>query len=72
MNIAYSEIIKKSGFRYSSLTKDFKLKNSTKSIDILLHEGDFGIEPCAYILGKDAVDVVNKIIKIKEEINEIK
>jgi predicted fused transcriptional regulator/phosphomethylpyrimidine kinase len=72
MNIAYSASIKKTGFRYSSLTKDFKLKNCKNSIDILLHEGDFGIEPCAYILGNDAVDVVNKIIKIKEEKNEIK
>jgi len=69
MNIAYSERIKKSGFQYSSLTKDFKLKDSKKNIDILFHEGDFGIEPCAYILGKDAVDVANKIIKIKGEIN---
>lgn len=68
MNIAYSEGIKKSSFQYSFLTKDFKLKNSKKNIDILLHEGDFGIEPCAYILGKDAVDVANKIIRIKEEI----
>jgi hypothetical protein len=68
MNIAYSERIKKSNFQYSSLTKDFKLKGTKKNIDILLHEGDFGIEPCAYILGKDAVDVANKIIKIKDEI----
>jgi len=68
MNIAYSEYIKKSGFRYSSLTKDFKLIDNRKNIDILLHKGDFGIEPCAYILGKDAVDVANKIIRIKEEI----
>ena len=68
MNISYSEGIKKSGFQYSSLTKDFKLKDNKKNIDILLHEGDFGIEPCAYILGKDAVDVAKKIIKIKGEI----
>ena len=68
MNIAYSERIKKTGFRYSFLSKDFKLKNSKKRTDILFHEGDFGIEPCAYILGKDALDVAKKIIKIKEEI----
>lgn len=68
MNIAYSEFIKNSVFQYSFLTKDFKLKNSKKNIDILFHEGDFGIEPCAYILGKDAVDVANKIIKIKGEL----
>jgi predicted fused transcriptional regulator/phosphomethylpyrimidine kinase len=34
----------------------------------LFHKGDFGIEPCAYIIGKDAVDVVNKLIKIKEKL----
>ena len=68
MNIAYSEGIKKSGFQYSILTKDFKLKEGKKNIDILFHEGDFGIEPCAYILGKDALDVANKIIKIKGEL----
>jgi len=49
------------------LTKNFKLKGDIKNIDILLHKGDFGIEPCAYILGKDAVDVVKKVIEIKEK-----
>ena len=45
-----------------------KLKESKKNVDILMHKGDFGIEPCAYVLGKDAVDVVKKVIKIKEEL----
>ena len=35
--------------------------------DILTDKGGFGIEPCAYILGKNAIDVVNKAIKINEE-----
>ena len=68
MNIAYINNINKTGFNYSYLTKDFKPKINLKQVDVLLHKGDFGIEPCAYILGKNAVDVVNKLIKIKEKL----
>ena len=68
MNIAYIEDIKKTDLTKGYLTKDFKFRESENQIDILIHKGDFGIEPCAYILGKDAVDVVNKVIKIKEKI----
>jgi predicted fused transcriptional regulator/phosphomethylpyrimidine kinase len=68
MNVAFILNIKKIGLSCGYLTKDFKLNDSEKNFDILLHKGDFGIEPCAYILGKDAVDVVNKAIKLKEEI----
>jgi len=68
MNVAYIKELERTNFSYSYLAKDFKLQGNVKKVDILLHKGDFGIEPCAYILGKNAVDVVNKIIKIKEEI----
>lgn len=68
MNIAFIKNVEKFSFSYDYLSKDFKLENSKKNIDILLHKGDFGIEPCAYVLGKDAVDVVNKVIKISEEL----
>jgi hypothetical protein len=68
MNIAYIEDVLKNNFSYSYLTKDFKLQDNKNNVDVLLHKGDFGIEPCAYVLGRDAVDVVNKVIKIKEEI----
>ena len=68
MNIAYVEHLKKTGFNYGYLTKDFKLKEKNNHFDILFHEGDFGIEPCAYIIGKNAVEVANKVIKIKEGI----
>ncbi|KYK34841.1 MAG: hypothetical protein AYK22_04615 [Thermoplasmatales archaeon SG8-52-3] len=68
MNVAFIEDVKKTDFSYSSLTKDFKFKDEKKDLDILLHNGDFGIEPCAYVVGKNAVDVVNKIIKICEEL----
>jgi len=68
MNIAYVGDILKTNYDYSYLTKDFKLKDKKKNVDILLHKGDFGLEPCAYIVGKDAVDVVNKLIKIKEKL----
>ena len=48
--------------------KILNLKKIKKNVDILLHKGDFGIEPCAYVLGKDAVDVIYKVIKISEEL----
>ena len=68
MNIAFINDIKKTSLNVDFLTKDFKLKNSKKNLDILLHKGDFGIEPCAYIIGENAVDVVNKFIKLMEEL----
>jgi len=68
MNIAFINDIKKTSLNFDFLTKDYKIKDSKKPVDILLHKGDFGIEPCAYILGKDAVDVVNKVIKLMEEL----
>jgi predicted fused transcriptional regulator/phosphomethylpyrimidine kinase len=67
MNVAYINNPEKIGFNYSYLTKNFKLESKKKNVDVLLHRGDFGLEPCAYILGKDAVDVVNKVMKLKEE-----
>jgi len=68
MNIAYKKEIEKTKFKTSFLTKDFKLKDANKNFDILIHKGDFGIEPCAYVLGKNAVDVANKVLEINEEI----
>jgi predicted fused transcriptional regulator/phosphomethylpyrimidine kinase len=68
MNVAYIKEIEKTNFKYDILTKGFKLQNKKRNIDILLHKGDFGIEPCLYILGNDAVDVANKVVKIMEEI----
>jgi len=68
MNIAFISDVEKTGFTYSYLTKDFKLPGKTGDVDILLHRGDFGIEPCSYILGRNAVDVINKISKIWEKL----
>jgi predicted fused transcriptional regulator/phosphomethylpyrimidine kinase len=59
MNIKFNDKIKKD-YKYAYLTKDFKLKEKKKA-DILLHKGDFGIEPCSYVLGKDALDVAKKV-----------
>jgi len=70
MNIAYIKEIEKTKFKTSFLTKDFKLKNANKYFDILIHKGDFGIEPCAYILGKDAIEVTDKLLKIAEEVKK--
>lgn len=68
MNITYLNNINNSIFTVGYLSKNYKLKDNHKKIDILLHKGDFGIEPCSYVLGKNAIDVVNKILKIKEVI----
>jgi predicted fused transcriptional regulator/phosphomethylpyrimidine kinase len=68
MNVAFVKNVEKTSFSFSFLSKDFKFIDKKKNVDILLHEGDFGIEPCAYILGKNAVDVANKVIKLSEEL----
>jgi predicted fused transcriptional regulator/phosphomethylpyrimidine kinase len=72
MNVAYNKNIDKTSFKIGFLTKNFKLEKNQKNLDVLLHKGDFGIEPCTYILGKDAIDVVKKILKLKEELNDFK
>ncbi|MCJ7570542.1 MAG: hypothetical protein MUO82_01500 [Candidatus Thermoplasmatota archaeon] len=69
MNIAYIKDVEKTNTNYVYLAKDYKLKDRLNKVDILLHKGDFGIEPCAYIVGENAVDVVNKLIKIKDKLN---
>lgn len=68
MNIAY---VRNSSFNDISigyLTKEYELEKKYKSVDILLHNGDFGIEPCAYVIGENAVDVAKKVLKIVEKI----
>ena len=72
MNIAYVENLENSNYNIEYLTKDFNLKESKKQIDILLHKGDFGIEPCAYVLGKDAIDVSKKALRIIDGIKKWK
>jgi XRE family transcriptional regulator, thiamine biosynthesis regulator len=67
MNIAYNKEIEKTNFKIGFLTKIFQLKEPGKDFDILIHKGDFGIEPCAYLLGKDAVDVTNKLLNLVGE-----
>jgi len=64
MNIAYNEDILKTNFNVGFLSKNFRLIDENKQFDILIHKGDFGIEPCAYVLGKDAVDVSKKILRV--------
>jgi predicted fused transcriptional regulator/phosphomethylpyrimidine kinase/predicted XRE-type DNA-binding protein len=68
MNIAYIKNVEKTDMNYVYLAKDYSLKDRLNKVDILLHKGDFGIEPCAYIIGENAVDVVNKLIKIKDKL----
>jgi predicted fused transcriptional regulator/phosphomethylpyrimidine kinase len=67
MNIAYSIDLKQTKLSIGYLGNNFELVEFDPSFDILLHEGDFGIEPCAYILGKDAIEVSSKLKQIIEE-----
>ncbi len=69
MNIAYFPNIPKSRLHSSYLTQDFKLLDDTKHADILFHKGDFGIEPCTYILGTDAIDAAKKFLIFLEEVS---
>jgi len=71
MNLAYHEEISKTSFKLGYLTKDFKFEKRQTTPDILVHKGDFGLEPCVYVLGENAVEVVNKVLRIKEELNDI-
>ena len=70
MNIAYLKELEKTKFNIGFLTKDFKLKNTDKNFDILIHKGAFGIEPCAYILGNDAIKIVDKLLKVIKEVRK--
>jgi predicted fused transcriptional regulator/phosphomethylpyrimidine kinase len=72
MNIAYVRNLDDTDFNVSYLTKEYKLIDDKKQVDILLHKGDFGIEPCAYVLGKDAVDVSKKALRLFEGFNNEK
>ncbi len=72
MNLAYNKSIKETRFKIGFLTKNFKLEKNQDSFDLLIHQGDFGIEPCVYILGKNAVEIVKKFLKLKEALNGIK
>jgi predicted fused transcriptional regulator/phosphomethylpyrimidine kinase len=68
MNIAYIKKLEKTKFNTGFLTKDFNIHNTDKKFDILIHKGDFGIEPCAYILGNDAIEVSKKLLKLSDEV----
>lgn len=72
MNIAYNKKLEKTGFKIGFLNKNFNLEEQDKNFDILVHKGDFGIEPCAYILGKDALELSDKLLKIIGERNNEK
>lgn len=41
-------------------------KSVKEPADVLIDEGSFGIEPCAYIFGRDAVDAALKVKKVAE------
>ena len=66
MNIAYLERMPVHSFTSMYLDRDFQLKLNDGNVDLLFHKGDFGIEPCTYIVGSDAVDVTSKLIRLLE------
>ena len=62
INIRYTE-------EMLSLFQNLEIQYSTSPetpADVLIDEGGFGIEPCAYIFGKDAVDAALRVLKIAE------
>jgi len=44
-------------------------KENAAECDVILDHGDFGIEPCTYVLGQSAVDASRKIILLMGEYN---
>ncbi len=68
MNIAYVNNPSLTDLSIGYLTKEYELEKKYTSSDILLHDGDFGIEPCSYVIGEDAADVAKKVLKIGEKI----
>ncbi|MCF7861008.1 hypothetical protein K9M79_02090 [Candidatus Woesearchaeota archaeon] len=62
MNIKYSKYtglgLKVYGYR------DKGFPSARIDTDIIIHKGAFGIEPCSYIIGTDAVDVVGKLAQL--------
>jgi predicted fused transcriptional regulator/phosphomethylpyrimidine kinase len=67
MNIADISNFKIKNLKQFNLTRNFSVDGKIGSSDLLIHKGDFGIEPCAYILGVDAEEVADKLINILEE-----
>jgi len=63
MNLKFDISLKNKGLSYSYLTPDYKIEDNC-SFDILLHKGDFGIEPCSYVLGNSAKEVANKVLSL--------
>jgi len=62
VNIRYSEAIREA-IRRSNLTIS---SSPEKPADVLVDRGGFGIEPCAYVFGHDAVDAALRVQKIAE------
>jgi len=68
MNIAFFDSISSKDLSIGHLTKEYGLQKQYTTADILLHNGDFGIEPCSYVIGENAVDVVKKVLQVGEKI----
>jgi predicted fused transcriptional regulator/phosphomethylpyrimidine kinase/predicted transcriptional regulator len=60
VNIRYSTVIKEA-IKHTALTLS---PSSDNPEDVLVDEGGFGIEPCAYVFGDDAVEAALRVRKI--------
>ena len=84
--IKYNESIQKAldslGFSYASFRGSMErgeslrnfaqlLKNLEKVPDVVIEVGGLGVEPVAYVLDSNAVEVVKKTLKILEEYMKI-
>ena len=68
MNLANPQPLSKTKqFVIAQLANDYEVKESENPPDLLLHPGSFGIEPCAYLLGENALLVAEKLQLLLEE-----
>ena len=67
INIKYNESIKKmlQKQKFGCVEDLNQLSSSNlKDIDCIIEKGSFGIEPNAYFIGRDAIEVVNKVLRL--------
>ncbi len=68
IDIKYSDDIRqrlrKARLRHYFLDGDYEIESKKKSFDALVHKGSFGIEPCCYVFGKNAVDAAEKCLRL--------
>ncbi|MHC1604489.1 MAG: thiamine-phosphate synthase family protein [Candidatus Methanofastidiosia archaeon] len=73
MNIKYfknmERIIAELGFKTKILERkgnNLIIEKIDKGTDCMIDRGGFGIEPCVYVVGKDAIDISRKAVQISK------